>query len=60
MGEVGRRLRLPAEALDEGAVDRELGEQHLEGDGPIELEVHGPVHLGHPAAGDQMGQLVAA
>ena len=58
--QVGGRLRLPAEPLDEGAVDGELGEEHLEGDRPVELEVHGPVHLGHAAAGDQMRELVAA
>ena len=59
MGEVGRRLGLPAEPLHEGPVDGELGEQDLEGDRPVELAVHGPVDLRHAAAGDQVGQLVA-
>ena len=57
--EVGGGLGLPAEPLDEGLVDRELGEEDLEGDRPIELAVHRPVHLRHAAAGDQVGQLVA-
>ena len=60
MREVGRRLGLPTEALHEGAVDRELGEQDLEGDGPIELQVDGAVDLGHPATRHQVGQLVAS
>ena len=60
MGEVGRRLRLPPEPLDEGAVHGELGEQDLEGDGPVELAVHGAVHLGHATASDQVGRLVSA
>ena len=34
--EVGGRLGLAAEALDERPVDGQLGEEHLEGDGPIE------------------------
>ena len=59
VGQVGGGLGLPPEPLDEGAVDGELGEQHLERDRSLELAVHGPVDLGHAAAGDQMGQLVA-
>ncbi len=58
--QVRRRLRLAPEALDEGAIDRELGEEHLEGDGPVELAVHGSVDLGHAAARDEMGRLVTA
>ena len=57
--EVGRGLGLPAEPLDEGAVDRELGEQHLEGDRAVEQAVVGPVDLGHAPAGDEVRQLVA-
>ena len=59
VGEVGGGLGLAAETLDEGAVDGELGEEHLERDRSLELAVHGPVDLGHAAAGDQVGQLVA-
>ena len=59
VGQVGGGLGLPAEPLDEGLVDGELGEEHLEGDRPIELAVDGPVDLSHAAAGDQMGDLVA-
>ena len=59
MGEVGGGLGLPPETLDERAVDRELGEEHLERHGALELAVHRPVDLGHAAAHDQMGQLVA-
>ena len=59
MGQVGGGLGLPPEPLDKGAVDGELGEQHLERHRSLELAVHGPVDLGHAAAGDQMGQLVA-
>ena len=58
VGQVGGGLGLPAEPLDEGLVDGELGEEHLEGDRPIELAVDGPIDLGHPAARDQMGDLV--
>ena len=60
VGQVGGRLSLPAEPLDEGLVDGELGEEHLEGDRPIELAVDGPVDLRHAAARHQMGDLVAS
>ena len=60
MRQVGGGLGLAPEALDEGAVDRQLGEEHLERDGPIELAIHGAVDLGHAAAGDQVGHLIAA
>ena len=55
VGQVGGGLRLPAEPLDERAVDRELGEEDLQRHGPVELEVHGAVHLGHAAASDRGG-----
>ena len=56
---VGRRLGLPAEALHEGPVDRELGEQDLEGHRPVEQQVLGQVHLRHTAPGDVADQFVA-
>ena len=59
VGEVGGGLGLPAEPLDEGAVDRQLGEQDLEGDRTVEQAIVGAVDLGHPAPGDQMIELVA-
>ena len=58
--QVRRCLCLAPEALDEGAVDRQLGEEDLEGDRPIELAVHGSVDLCHAAARDEMGRLVTA
>ncbi len=60
VGQVGGGLRLAAEALDEGPVDRELGEQHLERDGAIEFAVDGAVHQGHATACHEVGQLVPA
>ena len=57
--QVGGRLGLPAEPLDEGAVDGQLREQDLQGDGPVEQQVPGQVDLGHPAAGDVADELVA-
>ena len=48
--EVGGGRGLPAEALDEGRVRGELGEQHLDGDGPVEQLVAGQEDLGHAAA----------
>ena len=59
MVEVGRRLRLTAEALDEGLVGRQLREQHLQGDGPVEQQVAGEVHLGHAATREMAHDLVA-
>ena len=47
--EIGGRLGLPAEALDEVVVGRQLGKQHLEGDGPVEEGVARQVDLGHAA-----------
>ncbi len=59
VGQVGGGLGLPAEPLHKGLVDGELGKEDLEGDRPIELAVYRPIDLGHPTAGDQVGQLVA-
>ncbi len=59
MREVRRRLCLSAEALDEGAVDGQFGKEHLEGDGPVELEVHGAVDLRHTAARDEVRRFIA-
>ena len=58
MGEVGGSLGLPPKALHERAIDRELGEQDLEGDGPVELAVHGPIDLRHATTGNQVGYFV--
>ena len=57
--EVGRRLGLPAEALHEGPVHRELGEEHLERDRAVQELVPGAVHLGHAATCHQMRELVS-
>ncbi|MEI2816488.1 MAG: hypothetical protein V9E99_08545 [Microthrixaceae bacterium] len=57
--QVGRSLSLAAESLDEGRVGRELGEQHLHGDGPIERAVAGQEHICHAAASDTTVDLVA-
>ena len=57
--EVGGGLGLTAEPLDEGPVDRQLGEQDLQRHGPVEQPVAGPVDLGHSPAGDQVRELVS-
>ena len=57
--EVGGRLGLTAEALDEGAVDGELREEDLEGDRAVEQAVPCAVDLRHPTSRDEVGQLVA-
>ena len=57
--EVGGRLGLAAEALDEVGVDGELGEQHLDRHLAIEQAVVAEEHVGHPAAPDALQQLVA-
>ena len=59
VAEVGRRLRLAPEALDEVGVDGELGEQHLDGDLAVEQAVAPEEHVGHAAAPDALAQLVA-
>ncbi len=57
--EVGRRLRLAAEALDEVRVDGELGEQHLDRHRPVEQQVARQEHVGHAAAPDALLDFVA-
>ena len=57
--QAGGRLGLEAEALDERRVARELGEQHLERDGTVELAVVREVDVGHAAASDLADDLVA-
>ena len=57
--EVGGRLRFTAETLDEVRVDRELGEQHLDRNGPVEQEIAREEHVGHAAAPDALLNLVA-
>ncbi len=59
MGEVGRGLSLTPEPLDEGAVDRQLGEEDLERHRPVEQPVVGAVDLGHAAACDEVVEFVA-
>ena len=57
--EVGGRLRLAAEALDERRVVRELGEEHLERDRAVEQLVSSQEDVGHAAPTDPALQLVA-
>ena len=59
MAQVGRRLRLAAEPLDEVGVGGELGEQHLDRHLAIEQQVAGDEHVGHTAATDSLVDLVA-
>ena len=59
VAEVGGRLRLAPEALDEVGVDGELGEQHLDRDLAVEQAVAPEEHVGHAAAPDALAQLVA-
>ena len=59
MGQVGCGLGLAAEPLDERPVDRQLGEQDLEGHRTVEQPITGAVDLGHAAPGDQVVELVA-
>jgi hypothetical protein len=57
--EVGGRLGLAAEALDEVGVDGELGEQHLDRHLTVEQAVVAQEDLGHAATPDALDQLVA-
>jgi hypothetical protein len=54
----------PGQDVDLGAeaagVPRLHRPEHLEGDAPVRLDVPGPVHLGHPAAAQQLVHDVAA
>ena len=59
VAEVGGRLGLAAEALDEVGVDGELGEQHLDRHLAVEQQVAGEEHVGHTAAPDPLVDLVA-
>ena len=58
--QVGGGLGLAAEARDEGRVGGELGEEDLDRDRPVELEVAGEEHLGHAALAEAAAQLEAA
>jgi hypothetical protein len=58
VAEVGGRLGLAAEALDEVGVDGELGEQDLDRDLAVEQEVLREEHVGHAAAPDAFVDLV--
>ena len=57
--QAGRRLGLPAEALDEGTVPGELRMQDLESDRAAEQAVAGDEDLGHPTGGEGSRDLVA-
>ncbi len=59
MREVGGRLRLATEPLHERTVDRELGEEHLQGHRAVQLAIPRPVDLRHTPTRDEMRQLVA-
>jgi hypothetical protein len=59
-GQLGRRARLPHEAVDEVRVLREGRPHHLHRDGPVQRQVGAAVHGGHPAAGDLALQPVPA
>ena len=59
MAQVGRRLRLAAEPLDEVGVGGELGEQHLDRHLAIEQQIARDEHVGHAAATDALVDLVA-
>ena len=53
-------LGLAAEPLVELRVPRQVGAQHLDGDGAAEAGVVADVDLGHPAAAEQLAHLVAS
>ena len=59
VGQVGCGLGFPAEPLDERGVRGELGEEHLDGDRPVEQQVLGQVDLGHAAPRNVAYQFVA-
>ena len=59
VGEVCCCLGFPTEPLDERGVRGELGEEHLDRDGPVKQQVLRQVNLGHAAARDVAHQLVA-
>ena len=56
----GGRARRLAELLDDRRVAGEVGPEHLEGDGPAQLEILGDVHPGGGPGGELAPQLVAA
>ena len=58
--QVGGRLRLAAEPLDEALVGRQGREQHLDRDRAVEQLVARQVHLGHAAAPEPPVELVPA
>ena len=59
MLERGREPRLAQEALPEGLVGGELGDDQLERHGALERELGRPVHDPHPAATDELLDPVA-
>ena len=56
--EPGRGLRLPPEPRLKGLVGRHVRGQHLDRHDPVGLGVVGPIDLAHPAAPDQLLQLI--
>ena len=58
--EVGRRLRLGAEALHVGRRRQLAGQDHLEGDDAVQAHLPRLVDDAHAAAGDLLQQLVVA
>ena len=59
VGQVGRRLGLAAEPLDEVRIGGELGEQHLDRHQTIEQQVAREEDVGHAAASDALLDFVA-
>ena len=59
MVQVRRSLGLAADPLDERRVGRVLGEQHLDGDRPVEELVARQEHLGHATSRDASVELVS-
>ena len=58
--QAGGGLGLAAEPGLEGRVGGQVGAQLLDRHGSPQPEVEGPTDLGHPAAAEQLAQLVAA
>ncbi len=60
VGHSCRGLRLLAEARAEGGVGCERRLEQLDGDRAAQARVCSPVHVGHPAAPDQLAHLISA
>ena len=55
-----RQARLAQEAVAEVGVARQLGHEHLQGDGPAEVHVLGAEHDAHAAAAELIAEAIAA